>query len=293
MTGRKHRPPVSDRARRRAIRDHAARLGVPYSLAARLLAAQTAGSDAGELRGDPDEHRAWLFAMRERRSFDLRVRDTRLAVDLPLGRAAHLAERFPALRRPPAGPLYDGEARQATLGMLYAVLAYESPAIFPTAEELAWVAELGEETAVDIVCAGVDRAARLLLDVDRWHLCTRIEAALNAGEAAYDRQARDAAITLGRQFRTTILRRSLEGAQHTLDALLVAAHDGHPPGARIRMLTGPHRGQAATVIGIQWPATGAPHAYQIRIDDGPAILTVSVDDIGILDQPTQPEPALP
>src|SRR5205807_7865926 len=121
--------------------------------------------DGGNLPRDPDEHRAWLFAMRERRSFALRVRDTRLAVDLPLGRAAHLTQRFPALRRSPAGPLYDGAARQATLGMLYAVLGHESPAILPTAEELAWVAELGEEAAVDIVCAGLDHAARLLLDV--------------------------------------------------------------------------------------------------------------------------------
>jgi hypothetical protein len=293
MTGRKHRPPVSDRARRRAIRAHAARLGVPYSLAARLLEARVASLGAGDLRGDPDEHRAWMFAIRERRSFVLRVRDTRLAVGLPLGRSAHLAERFPALRQPPAGPLYDGEARQATLGMLYAVLAYESPAILPTAEELAWVAELGEETAVDIVCARIDRAARLLLDDDRWHLQSRIEAALTAGEAAHDRQTRDAAITLGRQFRTTILRRSFEGARNTLDALLVAAHDGHPPGTRIRMLTGPHRGQAATIIGTQWATTGAPHTYQMRIDNGPAIVTASVDHIDVLDQPTQPEPALP
>jgi hypothetical protein len=293
MAGRKHRPPVSDRARRRAIRAHAARLGVPYSLAARLLEAEMARSDAGEREGDPDEHRAWLFAMRERRSFDLRVRDTRLAADLPLGRAAHLAERFPALRRPPAGPLYDGEARQAALAMLYAVLAYESPDILPTAEELAWVASLGEETAVDIVSARLDRAARLLLDEDRWHLYTRIEAALDASEAAQNRQVRDAAIALGRQFRTTILRRSLEGARHTLDALLAAAHDAHPPGTRVRILTGPHHGQTATVIGIQWPATGAPRAYQVRTDNGPNILGVGVNDTGILDQPTQPEPAVP
>ena len=98
---------------------------------------------------------------------------------------------------------------------------------------------------------------------------------------------------LGQQFRTTILRTSIEGAQHTLDALLAAAHDGYPPGTRVHILTGPHQGQAATVIGIQWPATGAPHAYQIRTDGHPTILTVGVDDIGTLDQPTQPEPALP
>jgi hypothetical protein len=115
----------------------------------------------------------------------------------------------------------------------------------------------------------------------------------DAGVAAPDRPRRDAANTLGRQFRTTVLRRSLDGARHTLDALLVAAHDGHPPGTRIRMLTGPHRGQAATIIGTQWATTGAPHAYQIRIDNGPTILTASVDNIDVLDQPTQPEPVLP
>src|SRR5215475_4498686 len=126
MTGRKHRPSVSDRARRRAIRAHAAALGVPYAVAARLLAAHRAGAglpdglDGHRARAFAlDEHRAWLFALREQRSFDLRVRDTRRAVDLPLGRGAHLAERFPTLRRSPAGPLYDGEARPATLGMLY------------------------------------------------------------------------------------------------------------------------------------------------------------------------------
>jgi hypothetical protein len=289
MTGRKHRPSVSDRARRRAIRAHAARLGVPYAVAARLLAAQRAGAGLPE---GPDEHRAWLFAMREQRSFDLRVRDTRLGVELPLGRAAHLVERFPTLRRSPAGPLYDGDDRQAALGLLYALLAHESPAILPRPGELAWVAELGEEAAVDILCAGLDRAARRLLDGDRWQLYTRVEAALKAGEAAPDRPVRDAAITLGRPFRTTILRRSWEGAAHTLDALLVAAYEGHPPGARVRVLAGPHHGRVATVVAVQWPPSGAPTAYQIRTDDA-AILTVGIDDLGTLDQPRRPEPVRP
>jgi hypothetical protein len=303
MTGRKHRPPISDRARRRAIRAHAARLGVPYSVAARLLgthAPSPLGTDGrpgenrvGENWAGAAEHRAWLFAMRERRSFELRVRDTRLAVDLPLGRAAHLAERFPALRHPPAGPLYHGEARQAALGMLYAVIAHESPATLPSDDELAWVAELGEEAAVDIICAGPDRAARLLLDGNRWHLLARIDAALSAGESACDRRLRDAAIGLGRVFRDTILRQSLEGARHTLDALLVAAHDGHSPGTRVRVLAGPHRGGPATVVGAQWPRAGAPQAYAVRVDEGSAIVLAGVDDIAVLDQPSQPEPALP
>jgi hypothetical protein len=295
MTSKQHRPSVPDRARRRAIRAHAARLGVPYSVAARLLTAQmprSAGGGHGGLRAGADEHREWLFAMRERRSFDLRVRDTRLAADLPLGRAAHLAERFPPLRGPGTGieRLYDGESRQAILAMLYAVLAYESPALLPTVDELAWVAELGEETAVDIACASLDRAARLLLDNDRWQLWTRVEAALEAGKAGPDRLVRDAAITLDREFRAVILRRSLGGTRHTLDALLVGAHEGHPPGTQVRILTGPRQGRAAIVVGVRWQPTGPPTGYEVRTDAATTTLTLDVDDLTPLDQPAEPEP---
>jgi hypothetical protein len=224
MTDEKQRRSVPDRARRRAIRAHAERLGVSYSVAARLLRAQMpvpAGGRHDRLPSGVDEHREWLFAMRERRSFDVRVRDTRRAADLPLGRAAHLTERFPRV-----GPLHDDEGRRTTLAMLYTVLAHESPALLPPADELAWVAELGEETAVDFTCAAVDRGARLLLDEDRWRLWSRIEAAIVAGEASRDRQVRDAATMLGRELRTVLLRRSLDGARHTLDAILAAARDG-------------------------------------------------------------------
>jgi hypothetical protein len=299
MTGKQQRRSVSDRARRRAIRAYAARLGVSYSVAARLLTAQmsgSAGSGPGGMPTGADEHRAWLFAMRERRSFDLRVRDTRLAADLPLGRAAHLAERFPPLRGsrsdPPSAALYDGEGRQATLAMLYAVLAHESPALPPTADELAWVAELGEEAAVDITCGRLDRAARLLLDDDRWHLWTRIEAALVAGEASPDRRVRDAATTLGQDFRAMTLRRSLGGARHTLDAVLVTAHGAHPPGTQVRILTGPGKGRAATVVGVRWSRTGPPNSYQLRAGADPTIVDVDAEDVVPLDQPAEPEPAL-
>ena len=122
---------------------------------------------------------------------------------------------------------------------------------------------------------------------------TTIDAALRAGESAHDRRVRDAAIGLGRQFRDTILRQSLEGARHTLDVLLVAAHGGHSPGTRVRVLSGPHRGGPATVIGAQWRHTGAPHAYAVRVDENFAVVIAGVDDIAVLDQPSQPEPALP
>jgi hypothetical protein len=200
MTGTKRRHPVPDRARRRAIRELAAQLGVPYSVAARLLA-------------------DGFSAQREHRPFHARIRDTGEAADLPLGRAAHLTARFPRLRTS-AGPLFDSPGRRTVLAMLYAVVEHESPRLVPAATELEWVAGLGEEAAVDITCAELDRAARLVLDDDRWRLWTRVEAALTAGAESPDRRVRDAATTLGRDLRSMSLRGSLPGARHTLDALL-------------------------------------------------------------------------
>ena len=212
MTGTERRRQANDRARRRAIRALAAQMGVPYSVAARLIA---------------DPHRSLVFAHREQRPFHARVRDTRDAAAPPLGRAAHLTARFPRLYTA-AGRLYDGRDRQTVLAMLYAVVAHESPGRLPAPEELAWVAELGEETAVDITCEALDRAARLVLDDDSWRLWTRVDAALGAG----DRRS-EATIVLGRELRTVSLRGSLAGARQTLDAVLLAAHRLKAPGARI------------------------------------------------------------
>lgn len=285
---------VPDRARKRAIRALAAELGVAYSVAARLLSARTA-APAGH-RGPrfpigDDEHRAWMFAARERRTFHARVRDTRLAADLPLGRAAHLASRFPPLRATAGiGPLYHGEGRQTTLAMLYAVGAHESPALLPHPDELAWAAELGEESAVDIACAALDRAARHLLDHDRWQLWARVEAALTAGERRPDRRTRDAATALGRELRSTSLRGSLDGVRHILDALLVEAYDCHPPGARVRV-----GGRSGTVVGAQWPPIGPPIGYQVRLDGAPDIRIVPTTELPVTRpaaEPTaEPEPA--
>lgn len=271
MTGTRSRRSVPDRARRRAIRALATELGVPYSVAARLLTAQPAGArrrPAFPVGGD--EHRAWVFAAREHRSFHSRVSDARLAADLPLGRAAHLTRRFPPLRAAGAvGPLYGGEAREITLAMLYAVLLHESPELSPAAEELEWTAGLGEEAAVDIVCEALDRAARRLLDEDRWRLWARVEAALAAGEAGADRRTRDAAVALNRELRSRSLRGSLGGARHILDALLVEAYEGRPPGCRVR--AGERDG---TVVGVRWAPTGPPAGYEVWFDGEPAARVV-------------------
>ncbi|GIJ62578.1 hypothetical protein [Virgisporangium aurantiacum] len=304
MTRDKHRSPVPDRARRREIRAHAARLGVPYSVAARLLRAPAARRPE-ELS---DDHRAWLFAVREQRRFAVRVTDSRQAADLPLGRAAHLTERFPPLRDPALGgtALFDGADRAAVLGVLYAVIAVESPAMLPSPAELAWVAELGEETAVDIACAAPDRAARLLLDGDRgdrgagrgersdrgdggrcghggghWRLWTRVEAALGTAIAGADRRMRDAARTLDREFRTVVLRHSVDGARQILDAVLAGteagteagADAGLAPGTRVRLADG----TGAIVVGARWTASGPPTAYDVRTGGGTAV--VGPDDV--------------
>jgi hypothetical protein len=214
-----------------------------------------------------------MFAHREQRPFHARVRDTRDAATIPLGRAAHLVARFPRLHTA-AGRLYDGRDRQTVLAMLYAVVAHESPGLLPAREELAWVAELGEETAVDITCAAVDRAARLLLDGDRWRLWTRVEAALAAGDPRGE-----ATITLDRELRSVSLRGSLPGARQTLDAVLLAAHRLKAPGARVSL-----GGRAATVVGARWPQAGPPTAYEVRLGGDPRVHVV---DLGQDQQPAR------
>jgi len=288
MTGTRSRRSVPDRARRRAIRALAAELGVAYSVAARLLTAQaaTVGRRRVRLPIGNDEHRAWMFAAREHRSFHSRVRDARQAADLPLGRAVHLARRFPPLRAAAGiGPLYSGDGRETTIAMLYAVLVQESPSLLPAKDELDWAAELGEEAGVDIACAGLDRAARQLLDQDGWRLWARVEAALAAAEAGADRWVRDAAITLGRELRSRSLRGSLAGVRHIFDALLVETYDGLPPGTRVRL-----GDLAGTVVGAGWAPTGPPIGYEVRLDTDPATRVVPVADL-VPESTAEPEPA--
>jgi hypothetical protein len=298
MTDKKRHHPVSDRARRRAIRARAAQAGVPYSVAARHLT-QSAPLELPASRGrtiyptSSDEHRRWLITMRERRPYDQRVRDTRRAADLPAGRAQHLIERFPSTRGEPGtgvGPLYHGENRLAALTMLYTVVAHERPQVNPGADELAWIAELGEETAVDIACASLDRTARSILDHDRWAMWCRIEAALTAGEASSDRAVRRSALALGVEFRAVSLRTSMDGARHTLDALLAVGDDGHAPGTRVRIRIRPHRGQTATIVAVQWGPTGPPVGYQVRPDGIDGLVLVTPDQLTLLEDSAEPVP---
>ncbi|WP_285780654.1 hypothetical protein [Microtetraspora sp. NBRC 13810] len=320
---RQGRGAVAGRARKRAIRARMALTGVPYTLAARLLdspPAEGAGTPACRGRtvypATGDAHRRLLLDLRERRPFAQRVRDARLAADLPRGRAWHLAERFPPLHDEPGsppphegtgpphegsgplyegtGPLYDGEGRQDVLALLYAMVAVETPALVPSAGDLAWTAELGEETAVDTACAVLDRAARMLLDEGE-HLWRRAGAALAAGRAHPHWRTRDEAERLSRALTLhDPLRRAtlpLRGARQILDALLVVADDGHAPGTRVRINAGPYAGVTGTITGARWARDetalgavwqhgGPPRAYEVHPDRAP--VEIVADPAGLL-----------
>ncbi|RAY16439.1 hypothetical protein DPM19_06085 [Actinomadura craniellae] len=257
---------VPDRARRRAIRAYAARAGVPYSVAARRLALGPGETlaDAGRTVHPASPGRDGFL---DRRPVEERLLDARRAAEPPRGRAAHLTDRFPPL----AGtPFYRGAGRRDALALLYTVVAHEVPGRLPSAAELAPVAGLGEETAVDIACAELDRAARLLLDDLPTGLTDgtgapgpRIEAALAGGRAHPDPRLREAARSLTAAHGTGP---ALAGARQILDALLVVADDGHAPGTRVRTLGG----RTGAIAGAVWGPYGPPLRYEVLSDDGPA-----------------------
>ncbi|MGI8331250.1 hypothetical protein ACRYCC_14895 [Actinomadura scrupuli] len=291
------RKPAAGRARKRAIRALALHTGVPYSVAARQIDAADRSLDwyANEMLAaqgrtvyppSTDTHRQWLISCRSRRPFGQRLQDTRLASRLPGGRGRHLADRFPPTRGEEGtgvGPLYHGEGRQDALALLYAVVLHETPECAPSPGELAWMAELGEETAVDIACADLDRTARRLLDHDRDRLRPRVEATLAAGRAHDDWRLRQETVRLAtwyRAARTDGL--PFDGARHILDALLVIGDDGHAPGTRVRMLGEPRQGRIATIVGAQWGPAGPPVRYLVRPDADPAEIVADPYDLVLL-----------
>ncbi|WP_406069124.1 hypothetical protein [Micromonospora sp. NBC_01638] len=303
MTDRNpRRTPTPGRARKRAIREQAARAGVAYTEAARQL--ESVGLQPGETLSTygrtiyptgVDPHRQLLVERRERRSFEERVSDTRRAAALPHGRAQHLAERFPPSRgRTGVGLLYHGEGREELLAMLYIVVAAESPGLLPDVGDLAWIAELGEDTALDTACADVDREARRLLDREPLVLWSILEKALAIAERSTDRQIRQEAIRQAALFRTMMTPRvgyagepyveglPTVGVRQILDALLIVADDGHAPGTRVRLLTKPNEARSATIIGAQWGSSGPPVGYLVWLDGATAPLSARAGDLVVL-----------
>ncbi|MFG3642720.1 hypothetical protein ACGF3C_20910 [Micromonospora sp. NPDC047762] len=305
------RTPAPGRARKRAIREHAARAGVAYSEAARQL--ESVGLRPGETLSRYgrtiypigfDPHRQLLVERRERRSFEERVSDTRRAAALPHGRARHLVERFPPSRGRTGsgvGSLYHGEGREELLAMLFIVIVAESPGLLPEVGDLAWIAELGEDTALDTACAEVDREARHLLDQEPLALWSRIQNALTVAGRSVDGQVRQEAIRQTALLGTMMTPRlgyagepyvpglPVAGVRQILDALLIVADDGHAPGTRVRLLPTPHHGRSATIIGALWGSSGPPVGYLVWLDGATAPLSARPDDLIVLaDQETVP-----
>ncbi|MEU8425584.1 hypothetical protein AB0C15_32405 [Micromonospora sp. NPDC048835] len=251
-----------------------------------------------------DPHRDFIIKRREQRSFDERVRDNRRAATLPDGRAHHLVERFPPTRGRSGtgvGPLYHGEGRQELLAMLYVVVAAESPGLLPALGDLVWIAEMGEETALDMACAELDREARRLLDREPAELWSVIEEALAAAERNADWQIRQESIRLAALFRTMMTPREgyagepyveglpLIGVRQILDALLIVADDGHAPGTRVRLLRDPDGGSRATITGALWGGSGPPIGYLIWLDEAKTAESVGADELAVLaDQESRP-----
>jgi len=288
--GRKRRKAAGGRARKRAIRASATTAGVSYSVAARHLdtGLESSASSGRTVYPDTsDEHRRWLIALREQRPYELRVRDTTRAILFPLGRAAHLAERFPPLRGEPNSGVdrcYDGEARPAVLAMLYAAAVHERPGVLPSVDELTWLADLGEEAAVDLACTAVDRSARELLDEDRWTMWTRVDAALSADGQSVDRSRRAAGRQLAEELRSLAIRSSVDGARQTLDAVLIAGDGGHAPGTRVRIIVRPHRGRTGTIVGARWDRTGPPIGYDVVPDSSTAVVRAQPGELTLVER---------
>ncbi|GAA5196566.1 hypothetical protein GCM10023322_65780 [Rugosimonospora acidiphila] len=292
MVDNQHRKPAQGRARKRAIRAQAARTGVSYLVAARQLAGalRAGGEPAGGMPASQgrtvypagsDSHRRGLVEHRQRRSLAQRVQDARLAADLPDGRARHLADRFPPSRGEEgtgAGPLYHGAGRCAALSCLYLVLTHERPDLVPSTGELAWEAELGEETAIDTACAGLDRAARRLLDGDLAGLYPRIKAAASAPVGAL----------IGHCPVRVPGPDAFRGARQILDAVLVVGEDGHAPGTRVRIVAGPHADATGTIIGALWEPTGPPSRYEVWPDGWPSAVITAPDELWVLSRDEPP-----
>ncbi|MBB2940360.1 hypothetical protein FB565_000064 [Actinoplanes lutulentus] len=310
----RRRNPRPGRARKRAIREQAARTGVPYSVAARAIA--ELGLQPGESIASHgrtiypcDSFRQSVVEQRERRTFAERQADTRRAAVLPAGRAQHLVDRFPpgrGLTGSGVCQLYHGEGRAELLTMLYLTVAVESPPLVPDAAGLAWAAELGEDTALDLECAELDRAARALLEnniaeLDRaarpplenssTALWPRLAAALSSAASGSDHHLRLVAERLtttqpaweradvALPFVTTP---PYDGVRQILDALLMVAEDGHAPGTRVRVLAGPESGRPATIVGAVWGVLGPPIAYRIQLDGSAGTLGMAAGELIVL-----------
>lgn len=180
------------------------------------------------------------------------------------------------------------------LALLYIVVAAESPGLLPAVGDLVWIAELGEETALDMACADVDREVRRLLDREPVLLWPAVEKALAAAERSADWQIRRSAIRYDAILRATRTPRvgpagepyvpepSISGVRQILDALLIVADDGHAPGTRVRLLGESSEARTATIVGACWGRSGPPEGYLVWLDGAGASVPARPDELVVL-----------
>ncbi|WP_229068254.1 hypothetical protein [Actinoplanes sp. DH11] len=300
----RRRNPRPGRARKRAIREQAARTGVPYSVAARVIA--ELGLQPGESIAShgrtlyPGEALRDVSERRRHRTFAERLADSRRAAVLPEGRAQHLVERFPPCHGRPGsgvGRLYDGDGRAELLTVLYLAVAVESPGLVPEPGDLAWIAEMGEETALDMECALLDREARSLVEgspADLFPHLRRVASELSCLAAPSPPPAPSPDGTgqlsdwLARVLASAAaapeqrIRLPAEGVRQILDAVLMVADDGHAPGTRVRLLAGPHQSRTGTITGAVWGAAGPPVAYRVQLDGRSGTLGMAAGELIVL-----------
>jgi hypothetical protein len=106
-----------------------------------------------------------------------------------------------------------------------------------------------------------------------------------AGERGPEPRLRGAARELRDDLRTLSTRSALDGARHTLDAVLVTGDGGHAPGTRVRILSRPYRGRTATIVAARWPAAGPPVEYEVQPDGAPVTLAVAPAALTLLQPP--------
>jgi hypothetical protein len=243
---------------------HAAAWGVPYSVAARQIGSPSRALPAFLASCGrtvyPVQDGSWVQA-RLNRTLEESIVDARRAAALPFGRATHLAERFPsAIGRHGAGLFYHGQGRMETIALAYLAVCLKTPSLVPNEADLQWIAELGEESAIDLACTGIDRAARHLLGGPLVRVTTILVSAVIQAATDRDGKLGQPAIELARALEGTRL--PLTGARQILDALLVVANGGHAPGTRVQL-----RDQPGTIVGLHWAAAGSPCGYEVRLDN--------------------------
>ncbi|MFE2528752.1 hypothetical protein ACFXEL_31535 [Streptomyces sp. NPDC059382] len=290
---------TDDKRAKRAARELAAREGISYTAARRLLAET---EDHQEQR-DPEPPltrtaahvcpegcdgsghvgvACWAWRPQD-------VRGTvawaiRRSAELPGGRAEQLAERGerPKTQAERWSHFHGWEARWL-LALVFAMLADQEPDVLPDRARLRAAVEAGDAAAIEEVMDPLDRAAARLMtkEADRWWREVKPRLDAYAADVAADIRypntwhevehyaARDRLVERWRTAWEPV--RNDNGYMDApgvmwvapkgwLDMVLVDRHGGFEPHTRVRLVDG----RPAVVYAVEWGEAGPPLAYRVR-----------------------------